>query len=479
MTDFETRARAAARAVHAVTGAPADELTSRRNRRGPTRALVIAAAVVVIAAIVGTTLAVRDEGAGPASDVGTFCAQVQQMLTRPVDVINGERQGKAQSLDFLRDAPAEIRPAALAILQARTEHPNGSVPVEVAQRFLSWWQLRCYPDAATPAGGTPNARFAPVPAPASFRPCGASNSVIDTPERLNTTFGTIAVYGDRRLADPYDGPMIGIVRSVQQQYYSDDHAQPFPIVGHPDAELIDATGPFGGAIDGLGPAITWKDNRGFISVVGRGWSRDQAAELAAIATRVTDGSDGDTITDATRDHLSALYRGPVGEIYVQYASNVSPSTFTASYQVGTDASLQFSGSVPGPGGVEATRFFARGLRPKTVGGRSVLEGVLPATSTVEGTTVHVVVWSDGDVRLVLKLTSEPGTRRRRPTSTPSCAARTAWIAPSGSSCSTRAMRAFWRAAVSPQPRAGLARQRPRARRPRWAHARRTPRARRR
>ncbi len=87
---------------------------------------------------------------------------------------------------------------------------------------------------------------------------------------------------------------------------------------------------------------------------------------------------------------------------------MAPSTFTASYQVGTDASLQLSGDVPGAGGVEATRFFARGLRPTTVGSRSVLEGVLPATNTVDGTTVHVVVWSDGDVRLMLKLISEPG-----------------------------------------------------------------------
>jgi hypothetical protein len=127
---------------------------------------VIAAAVIVIAAIVGTTLAVRGDGAAPASDVGTFCAQIEQLMTTPTDVINGEHPRAEPSLDFLRDAPEEIRPAALAILRARTDHPNGSVPVEISRRFLSWWQLRCYPDAATGRGGPENQRDAPVPTPA-------------------------------------------------------------------------------------------------------------------------------------------------------------------------------------------------------------------------------------------------------------------------------------------------------------------------
>ena len=44
----------------------------------------------------------------------------------------------------------EIRSTAVQILDAR--RANGSVPVEVSQRFLHWWQLRCYPDAATGVG---------------------------------------------------------------------------------------------------------------------------------------------------------------------------------------------------------------------------------------------------------------------------------------------------------------------------------------
>ena len=165
------------------------------------------------------------------------------------------------------------------------------MPLADTQRFLRWWQTRCYPDAAMPNGDPTDQRDAPLPAPAGLEICGANNgSSIGTPEALHDAFGTIVVYGDRTRPDPYDGRTVGIIRSAQQRYSSDDHATPFPIPGHPDAELIDATGIYGTAIEGLGPAITWRDDRGFVSVVGRGYTRDQAADLGAIAARVTDGS---------------------------------------------------------------------------------------------------------------------------------------------------------------------------------------------
>ena len=107
------------------------------------------------------------------------------------------------------------------------------------------------------------------------------------------------------------------------------------------------------------------------------------------------------MSDAARDGLDVLYRGPVGEIYVQYPSSIAATTFGLSYSVAPAGVLRLVGSVPGAGGVAATRFFAPGLRPAVVGGREVLEGVLPLTNTVEGTTAHVVVWTDGDVMLTL------------------------------------------------------------------------------
>ena len=95
---------------------------------------------------------------------------------------------------------------------------------------------------------------------------------------------------------------------------------PAVVAGHPDAELIDATGLYGAPIAGLGQAVTWKDDRGFVAVIGRGYTREQGPELEAIAARVGTGPNGDELADAARDGFEQLYRGSVGDIYAQYPS---------------------------------------------------------------------------------------------------------------------------------------------------------------
>jgi hypothetical protein len=395
MTDFETRAREAARAIHDAVDAPADELAPRRAGRGPMRALLIAASVVAVAALVGAVVVTRDDQ-GTAGDLATFCGGVQRMVSEPTDTL-----GHPEALAFLRDAPDEIRSTALAILRSRTE-PQHRVSIEDSQRFLHFWQIECFPNTAAPGAGPTDQRAAPVPTPVGFRLCGAGNSVTSA-AMMRDEYGTIAIYGERSLPDPYEGRTIGIVRSRLQRYYSDDHAEPFPIAGHPDAELIDATGPFGAAIDGLGPAITWKDDQGFVSVIGRGWTRAEAVELAGIASRVVAGADGDELTDAARDGLDVLYRGPVGDVYVQYPSPIAATTYSASFVPARGGgTLQLYGSVPSAGAAAATRFFAPTLRRGTVGGRDVVEGVVTMTNTDGRQPTHVVVWHDGDVMLVVR-----------------------------------------------------------------------------
>jgi hypothetical protein len=402
MNDFETRARAAGRAIHDAVGVPIGGRRADRPSRGPIRALLIAAVVVVVTAIVGTAVLTHDES-GTAADVATFCAEVQQMATRPLD---GERH--PESLAFLRDAPEEIRPTALAILRSRTQRQS-SASIEDSQRFLLWWQTRCFPNAAMPGAGPADRRDAPAPAPTGFEPCGVNNGgSIGTPEQLRDEYGTITIYGDRRRADPYAGRTIGIVRSSRQRYYSDDHAEPRPIAGHPDAEVIDATGPFGAAIEGLGPAITWKDDHSYVSVVGRGWSRTQAGELEGIAARVVAGPNGDELTDPERDGLDVLYRGPVGDVYVQYPSPIAATTFSISYTTPRGGGVRLYGSAPASGAAAATRFFAPTIRPETIGGRDVLEGVVPVTNTPDGTTSRVVVWTDGAVMLTMTFDPQHG-----------------------------------------------------------------------
>jgi hypothetical protein len=389
--------------VHAALDTPAGELTAApRPQRGPGRALLVAAAVIAIAAIVGTTLVTRDEGAGPASDVSTFCAQVERLVSTPVDRVNGEPQGDEPSLEFLRDAPEEIRPAALDILAANKG--SRSPEVSSSQQFLRWWQLRCYPDAAQPGAGTRNERFAPLPTPAPLELCGASSyPMIRSSQQGAELFGTITVYGDADTPDPYTGRMIGLVRSNEQRFYRDDHAEPIAVAGHPDAELIDAAGLYGAPIDGLGIAITWEDGDGHVALIARGATRDDAPDLAELAERVTVGSEGTTLTDAGRDGLTALYTGPVGEVYANNPSSYAATTFNVAYDTSTGVGgVNLYGSVPGPGGLDALRFFAPELRPETVGDTRVLAGDLAVTNGPEGSVMRVAAWEEGDVLLTLR-----------------------------------------------------------------------------
>lgn len=400
MSDFETRARSAARAVRAVADAPdGPATTAHRSGRGPVRALLIAAAVVVGAAVVGTTLATRDDGAGPASDVTTFCAGIERMARTPVDVVNGEHQGGAPDVSFLQDAPEDIRADALEIMHAVQR--STAAPPAASRSFARWWQVNCYPAAATPDGVPADERFAPDPAPGPFTLCGAATGIGSTPVPTDAP-GSIAIYGERGLPDPYAGPMIGLVRTRDQQYYQDDHAEPIAVAGHAGAEIVDATGPGGAAIEGLGQTVTWKDDHGVVAVIGRGYTRAQAGELAAIAGRVADAPDGLTLSGADGDDLVLLHRGPVSTIYAaQPLPGASSASYTVSYRVPAGAGAWLSGVVGDATMVDAMRFFSPGLRRVTVGGTPTVGGDVAVTNSAPGSMARVVRWRAGDVVLTL------------------------------------------------------------------------------
>lgn len=406
MTDFETRARAAGRAIHDAVSAPADELTARRKGRGPVRALLIAAAVVVLAAVVGTTLVTRDEGAAPESDVTTFCAQLETMIMTPVDIAAGSAEARIQqgrSLEFLRDAPEEIRATALEILQA-SKTADGRVPDVVSQRFAQWWQLRCYPDAAAPGGGARNTRAAPAPVSAPFTVCSVANTLVPaaTERLLTSRLGTMTIYGPTVEADPYAGPMVGVVTTSEQSFFDDDSARPIAVPGHPDASVSIMTGVRGAPLPNLGRMITWRTGEHFVAVMGRGY--DEAAALATIASGVrTDAPIPVIDRSVLPNNFEPLFAGSVAQAYGLEAASASIDP-TSTYSITmNDGNVVLNGAPDDRSAFEAIRFFAPALTRATVGGKESIVGDVEATNTAPATLRRIVRWRAGDVMLTMSI----------------------------------------------------------------------------
>ena len=194
MTDFETRARAAGRAVReAVAQPPATEHS--RGSRGPIRALAVAAAITTVA-VIGTAAIVKNRDTHPASlspEVEKFCAEFRY---------ESLAKGKAERLAEL--APDAIRAdiqrllAASRVQETRGTQMSDPVFVDAETRYLNWVAINCYPEAATSNAAPEWERFAPQPM-TDINPCIVLNRVQRPGGLLGTTGNGIAtIYGDPR-----------------------------------------------------------------------------------------------------------------------------------------------------------------------------------------------------------------------------------------------------------------------------------------
>ena len=222
MNDFESRARAAGRAARdAVDDIPTVTALRPRSSRGPIRALAIAAAVVIVA-VAGTAIGVNQRADGPASDVTSFCTEVSNNLSVPTDVMTNEQNGSVKrsstgaSVEYLRDAPPEIRDDALELLRA--QEINGTPRLGARQRFLRWYQLRCFPLAAQPDASPDQQRFAP-PLSSAFAACNAGNRLpaVDQYNAAHPNTDRITILGDMNAPDPYGGRMMGLASSSDRK----------------------------------------------------------------------------------------------------------------------------------------------------------------------------------------------------------------------------------------------------------------------
>ena len=412
MNDFESRARAAGRAARdAVDDIPSMTALRPRSSRGPIRALAIAAAVVLVA-VAGTAIAVNQRAAGPASDVTNFCAQIAADASQPTDTVTNETTGKSATSrqpnadEYLRDAPSEIRDVALAILSDRRH--NRPVDRANSQLLLNWFEVRCYPNAALPGAGAENQRFAPLPAPPGVSICSATNRfpLGDAGTRTSDTYGTIAIFGDSTLSDPYSAPMIGLAASKEEVFRDDETATPVAIPGHPDAVISAMSSAFSNRLAGS-QVISWRDGDRNIGVLGRSYGAERTAQLIAIASRVTiTKSEPQLAADALPTLFQQIHRGPLIGLSILTAASSPTSSFSL---YGSEARLQMSGTLMASdtdSAFEAIRFFAPAVARVTVGRTAALLG--PVVGSRSGSSsVEVARWTmPGGV--VLTALSLPG-----------------------------------------------------------------------
>lgn len=412
--DFESRARAAGRAArNAVDDVPAVKALPLRSARGPIRALAIAAAVVLVA-VAGTAIAVNQRADGPASDVTSFCAEVSANVAVPTDVVTNEQNGSVKrsstgaSVEYLRDAPPEIRSAALELLRA--QESNGAPRPGARQSFLRWYQLRCFPRAAQPGASADQQRFAP-PSSAAFTVCNVSNRLpaVDQYNAAHPDNDHMTILGNVSAADPYLEPMIGLAISTTEGFRDDATVRPAPDVNHPDAAISDITGPFGARI-GAGLVVSWSDGRRTIGVFGRGYAGQESA-LITLANRVT-------LNDQGRPQLAAadmppdygvVFDGPLSELNTL---GVDPSwTFEID---ANQSALRLTGSERDRNTSEAVRFLGTGLHPVSIGGVRFLAGPLIATGQPTDGSLAMVRWTESH-GVSLTLTSVTGSARPAPT----------------------------------------------------------------
>ena len=433
MTDLDNHARAAARAVRNLTAAPAPTaatIAPVRGRRRPIVTVAIAASVT-LALTLGAVFVTRNRDDQPAADeVTAFCAEVESHAFDP--------SGVAKTLARLRRAPEEIHAVAAALANEMANEmagQDGDIETlqQLSNQFGTWFAVRCYPEAAQPDALPEQRRFAPVPLPDWFEVCGVFAQLRHPPSSTDQ-YGTITIYGDTTVDDPYARPMIGLASSGEESFVDDDTRQPVDVIGHPDAMISEMTGPFGAPlldvgpplvgpplrageadtnIRGAGQVISWRDADRTIGVFGRGYRADRTAELIAIAERVTVHATGPRLTISDRPSgFEQIFDGPL--IATQLPFTVSEGPGVTYAVTGNLSVTTLHGRVEDPAAFEASRFFGTGLEPTTIAGRRALAGPLWATPRAGFEVPVVVAWRAPD-NISLSIVSYPRNGAYQPT----------------------------------------------------------------
>ena len=402
MNDFETRARAAGRAVRDAVGDSTAVAITPRKSRGPIRALAVAAIVTAIA-VVGTTLVVNNRADGPtAAEVAAFCNELQHA--------GGSSQEPGQTLPAIESAPSEIRAGYKALrdfvrtgpLHTRSDG-NPSDQLISVMRFENWFQINCVPEAAQPDATPKWQRFGPVGSDHGITVCGVRNSHAP-PEPGMADTSTITIYGDGTLADPYNGPLVGLTANNDLILGTADAVASIELPGGPSgAEVSAMADPFENPVPD-GRAIQWGDAAAnYFAIAGRRITGDVDGMLARLAGRVTFAAGTATIpSEALPAGWRVLYSGPSAA--VNPSGRFAQQTFSVT---ANHAALYLVGTILAPQAAEALRFLIPNLQTGSVDGHTAF--VSPETAPDGRPLVKSVGrWVDGAVTLTVIRTQTKG-----------------------------------------------------------------------
>ena len=275
--------------------------------------------------------------------------------------------GEKRLQELLAEAPPELREPATVVFGGSGSPQD----TQVAERAVTaWFEVRCHPQVALPGAAAADRRFAPPVEVAlgDLRLCSAGRWRSGERERR----GGVRLYGETSHADPYDGPMLGVV------WGSGDHG------GDGPKTQVRVRGTEGVAapitvfqqaiLPELGTVIAWREGGLSVGLYGRRWGTDRIGELVALADSlvVVDGGLRFPPTAMPAGHRQVYEGVPQALQFI-----VPPAGYQVRYRApdaAIGAMLSVTGSVGSNDDLHAVRFLSVGLNRRTVGGREMVVG---------------------------------------------------------------------------------------------------------
>lgn len=354
--------------------------------------------VIALAAACGDDDDLADS-AETADDAGAvFCAAWNDAVGR----------GDDDAFDqVLANPPNEIADDARTVRESGAAAETSPEAEAAARRIWDWTELNC-PRGDT---GTSIRRIAPPPE-ADLDGLTFCETLPDPFPAGDRTVNMV-LYGDSAAADPYAGPMLGLLWNPVDQ---GDHG------GDGDGEPVTVRGVSGvvapitvfqqTVLAELGTVVAWREGDLEFGLYGREWSMEQSAQLVAIAEGIERTGGDDTgfriAADALPDGYAEVFTGDSTLTSLVFPS---PSIYTLRFDHsdGSDGILSVYGLHMTEPEFDAFRFFAFDLERQPIGGREAVVG----TAWGENGPA-VVTWreDDGLVVRIVGLGTPLGTARQ-------------------------------------------------------------------
>jgi hypothetical protein len=325
------------------------------------------------------------QGVFPTDDANTveFCRKWQDATASGDD---------ERVLTVLEDPPSVLHDAAAEVIRAQRAKDSSAESAAVSQ-VLTWTEINCNPNAASPNASAADRRFA-IPAQSTtdqFLFCLASSR-----PAVGPSGGGVVLYGESARSDPYTGPMLGVIWGTEEEHAGDGDTTPVRVRGT-DGVAAPITVFQQVILDELGTVIAWHEGDLSVGLYGRLWDQSRTEELVAVADSL--------------EFVDGGFRLPPAALPAGYEKVFagSPDSFSlvlpvnATYQVhyrttdGQAGNLNVSGFLASPEEFEAFRFLTLGLERTKSGGRDEISG---NAWTADGPAV--VTWREDD-GLVIRL----------------------------------------------------------------------------